>query len=199
MGSLCQRSAWFTRAVVQLHGGVVLFGGEFQCQGAPGLEPGGRRVTSGDSGPLRSAESLGDGACDRPASLRGLGGVQLCRDGGDIGVDIRQAVGPVAAQLARFAHRDVGHVDALGAGGDSGPRLARRAVGLQRLFERGAIAGPVEDAVQNAGAELGAEEAAQVRRHGDVDGQPAVLRPVLLRGRRSPPRARASDAVAAAA
>ena len=134
-------------------------------------------MPSGDSRSLWPAQAFGDGAGNRSGGLRGFRRIELRRDRGNVGIDVRQTIRPVSAEYARFAHGDVREVHALRPLGDAGPDVARAAVRFQRGFECSAIARFVEQVIEDTGAQLRAEKAAEIRLRGDVDGQPPVLGP----------------------
>jgi len=86
----------------------------------------------------------------------------------------------VAAQPGVLANGDVGDVDTFGAIHDLCPDDAGAIVPAERFGERQALASALEDAVEQACAKFGGEEAAEVRLDFDIDREATEFGRVVL-------------------
>ncbi len=118
----------------------------------------------------RPASGFGDGSLHSWIFGERRGGQPFLKEG-NIGINGGEPVKPVTTEPGKFPEGDVRNVDPLGRFGQSGPGGTRRAIGFDRLLQRGAIARARVNPIQDAGAEFCGEKSTQtgLNRNIDVD------------------------------
>jgi hypothetical protein len=168
-------------AVIEADGLGGFFEGQFNVERFTLAQGGWWHVMGGDCGALRSASDfLNQRFHVRNFFVAGVSGFFF--HGGDIAIDQRQAVGPMAAQLRQFADGDVGHVSIAASIREFSPGVARPAIGFDGFGQRGRISALVKQSVEDAGAKLRAEKSAETDLNFQIDNQAAEFRHGFVAG-----------------